>query len=174
MITFDPPISTCLLSAVTPGSIIRTREGMGFCVFNPSDPQQSRMFVSLQGEPPAFVFSLPAETDTVLSFGSDLIVRPSFDTYDAELVRSRDSKGELFMVDGAPKVIVHLPDRTIRLLDLNSGALAPVTNIRNATGFLEWAVGVATISGKFHPLILVGRQYGAEFDRSGPAESPSH
>jgi hypothetical protein len=164
MITFDPPISTCLLQAVTPGSIIRTREGIGFCVFNPSDPQQSRMFVSLQGEPSTFVFSLPAETETVLSFGSDLIVLPTFDTYDAELVRSRDSKGELFMVDGVPKVIVHLPDRTIRLLDLNSGALTPVTNIRNATGFLEWAVGVATKRDKFTQLISVGRPHGAEFD----------
>jgi hypothetical protein len=159
MITFDPPISTCLLSAVAPGSIIRVRDEIGFCAFNPSDPQRTRMLVSLRAaDSPSFHYSVPGAHETVLSFGQDLILRPNFETYDGELVRSEDSKAELFMVDGDPKIIVHLPrpDRAVRLLDLKSGELSSLTGVRAATGFLEWSAGISTKRGRFHPLIFVG------------------
>jgi hypothetical protein len=155
IITFEPILSVGTLSQVEPGSIVRLESAIGFVAINPADPGRNRMFIHLAGDTQKFTHSLPDQSTSVVSFGTELIVQPKLETFEAQFAPGRGSASELLIQNGVPQIVFHLQDRSTRLLDLNSGvALSGGFNI--AAAFKEWAIGVPTARGKFISLIKIG------------------
>jgi len=113
------------------------------------------MVIHLAGEPQKFAHSLPDQSMSFVSFGSDLIVRPKFESFEAQVAPGRGSATELLFQNGVPQIVFHPQDRSTRLLDLNSGIVAS-GGLNIAPAFTEWAIGVRTAAGKFVPLISIG------------------
>jgi len=158
MVTFDPPVSVKLLSAVDPGSIVRWKEGgiwrVGFTVVSNGDPNRKAIAAYYPG---AHHFGWHhRENLTVLSYGSEIIVRPDVESFALDLtVTSGDVT--LYTLEGASTLIVMAGNNQseMRFLNLETGNIESRRGWPLMSGYRTWSAGVCLRDGTFVEVLSV-------------------
>jgi hypothetical protein len=159
MITFEPAISITTLSLCAPGALVQLGDALGFVATSANDPDQTLLFVHLDASS-RFVHHVPDQSASVISYGTELVIRPAFRTFSPEFFPGRDSKSQLILSNGSPHIVVHLPQWQTRLLNLSTGLYGGSSNSLESA-FRDWEIGVRNVDRTFVPLITVASGAGS-------------
>jgi hypothetical protein len=168
MVHFDPPVSIRLLTDVEPGSFVRWGEQgqhVGICVIATNDPSLRKAFVRYDSEARRFNWEY-AEGVTVVSYGSDLVVKPDIGSFSPELTAQAD--GTLYTLDGLPHLLVAVGN-ALRFLNLASGELQSRHSFPQMGGYRRWIAGIRGLDSRVVELLSVTQKSAVILDE-GPLD----
>jgi hypothetical protein len=162
MIQFDPPVLVKPLSDVQPGSFVRgeNAQRVAICIISTGDPHKRKTLVIHDAQAHRFTWE-HADNPTVVSYESDVIVKPDVGSFHPELTATVSDT--LYTFDASPYLIVAMGNG-IRFVNLASGELQSRQSWPMMGSYRRWTAGVRGMDGRFIELLSVS-QYGAAFEQ---------
>jgi hypothetical protein len=160
----DPPIIVEAFPALEPGTVVRWQsDKYGFCAA-PYEESDNRCLILHDADSGKFEY-LGNVSDFVIAYDKEtVVIRPSIDSFQPDLMPSERSTGELYFRDGSPVLVVQTGDASLALLNLESGTLQAFepddSDSGPRSGFTAWSLGVWQSDGEFLALIEVDCEYG--------------